>query len=62
MLGIIVKLSKNTVGSVVRSGEPILEILPTSSELIVKVRVAPQDIDVVRPNLVAKVRFSALNT
>lgn len=60
--GIIVKLHKNTVGSVVRPGEIILEILPTSSDLIVEVRVAPQDIDVVRPGLVAKVRFSALNT
>lgn len=60
--GIIVKLLKNTVGSVVRSGETILEILPTSSDLIVEARVAPQDIDAVRPGLDAKVRFSALNT
>lgn len=60
--GIIVKLLKNTVGSVVRSSETILEILPTSSDLIVEARVAPQDIDTVRPGLNAKVRFTALNT
>lgn len=60
--GIIVKLSKNTVGSVLRPGEVVLEILPTSGDLIVEVRVAPQDIDVVRPGLTAKVRFTALNT
>lgn len=60
--GIIVKLSKNTVGSVVKPGEVILEILPTSNDLIIEARVAPQDVDVVRPGLTAKVRFSALNT
>lgn len=60
--GIIVKLSKNTVGSVVRPGETILELLPTSGDLIVEARIAPQDIDIVRPGLMAKVRFSALNT
>lgn len=60
--GVVVKLSKNTVGSVVRPGEAILEILPTGSDLIIEARVAPQDIDVVRPGLEANVRFSALNT
>jgi len=60
--GVVVKLLKNTVGSVVRPGEPILEILPTGSDLLIEVRVAPQDIDVVRVGLDANVRFSALNT
>lgn len=60
--GIIVKISKNTVGSVIRPGETILEILPTTDELIIEARLAPQDIDVVRLGQKANVRFSALNT
>lgn len=60
--GVVVKLLKNTVGSVIRPGEPILEILPTGTDLLIEVRVSPQDIDVVRVGLDANVRFSALNT
>jgi len=60
--GVVIKLSKNTVGSVIRPGETVVEILPTSSELIIEARVSPQDIDVVRPGQNANVRFAALNT
>jgi len=60
--GVVVKLNKNTVGSVVRPGETVVEILPTSSDLIIEARVPPQDIDVVRPGQGANVRFVALNT
>lgn len=60
--GVVVKLNKNTVGSVVRPGEVIAEILPTGSDLVIETRVAPQDIDVVRPGQLANVRFPALNT
>ncbi len=60
--GVVVKLNKNTVGSVVRPGETVLEILPTSADLIIEARVPTQDIDVVRPGQKANVRFVALNT
>lgn len=60
--GVVVKVLKNTVGSVIRPGEPVVEILPTASELIIETRVPPQDIDVVRPGQKANVRFVALNT
>jgi len=59
--GIVVALKKNTKGSVVQPGEDILELLPTSSELIVEVRVSPLDVDVVRIGQEASLRFSALN-
>jgi HlyD family secretion protein len=59
---VVIKLSKNTVGSVIRPGETVVEILPTSSDLIIEARVPPQDIDVVRPGQNANVRFVALNT
>lgn len=60
--GVIVDISKNTIGSVIRPGESILELLPTSSELVISVRVSPQDIDVIDLGQEATVRFVALNT
>jgi HlyD family type I secretion membrane fusion protein len=59
--GVIVKLAKNTVGSVVRPGEMIAEILPTSNELIIEARISPQDIDLVKVGQPANLRLVALN-
>ena len=59
--GIIVTLTKNTIGSVIQPGETVLEILPTSEELVISARIAPQDIDAVRVGQNANIRFSALN-
>ncbi len=59
--GIVVALMKNTPGSVVRAGEDIVELLPTSSELIVEARISPLDVDVVSVGQQASLRFSALN-
>lgn len=55
-------LKVHTVGSVVRSGDPLMEIVPKTQEFIVMARVKPQDIDKVRVGLVADVMFSAFNT
>ena len=59
--GVVVKLNKNTVGSVVRPGETVFEILPTTADFIIEARVPPQDIDVVKLGQAANVRFVALN-
>ncbi|MCU0789880.1 MAG: HlyD family type I secretion periplasmic adaptor subunit [Nitratireductor sp.] len=59
--GIVVKLAKNTVGSVIKPGEAVAEILPTSGELVIDARISPQDIDMVRIGQDASVRLSALN-
>lgn len=59
--GVVVKLHKNTIGSVIQPGETIAEILPTNTELIIEAKVPPQDIDVVRQDQKANVRFVALN-
>lgn len=59
--GIVVALKKNTRGSVVQAGEDILELLPTSNELIVEARVSPLDVDVISIGQPASLRFSALN-
>jgi HlyD family type I secretion membrane fusion protein len=59
--GVVLKLIFNVPGAVVGAGQPVLELLPTSSELIIEARVSPADIDAVRIGQEAKLRFSALN-
>lgn len=59
--GIIVRRVHNSVGSVVRAGEPVIELLPTASELVIEARISPSDIDAVRVGQAANLRFSALN-
>ncbi|KUJ72448.1 HlyD family type I secretion periplasmic adaptor subunit [Thiomicrospira sp. WB1] len=55
-------LKVHTIGSVVRSGDPLMEIVPKTQKFIVMARVKPQDIDKVRVGLKADVMFSAFNT
>lgn len=57
--GIVNNLKYHTKGGVISPGAEILEIIPQDEELIVEVRVNPQDIDVVRVGLKSKVRLSA---
>jgi HlyD family type I secretion membrane fusion protein len=57
--GIINNLKYHTKGGVISPGAEILEIIPQDEELIVEVRVNPQDIDVVTIGLDSKVRLSA---
>lgn len=51
-----------TVGSVVRSGETLMDIVPDSQDYAVKAKVMVTDIDKVHAGLIADVRFSAFNT
>ncbi|TPI12691.1 HlyD family type I secretion periplasmic adaptor subunit [Mesorhizobium sp. B4-1-3] len=60
--GIVVSSTYNSQGSVVAPGEKIMEILPTSSGLVVDARLRPKDIDQVHVGQSAKLRLSALNT
>jgi len=57
--GVVNGLKFHTKGGVIAPGGEIMEIIPQDDELIVEVRVNPQDIDVVRVGLKAKVRLSA---
>jgi HlyD family type I secretion membrane fusion protein len=59
--GVVVKLRYHTAGGVVEAGKNILELVPLQAELIIEVRVRPQDIDNVRRGQPAMVRLSALN-
>ncbi|MGT2468406.1 HlyD family type I secretion periplasmic adaptor subunit [Mesorhizobium atlanticum] len=59
--GIVVSSTYNSRGSVVAPGEKIMEILPTSSGLVVDARLRPRDIDQAHVGQPAKLRLSALN-
>lgn len=59
--GIVVRALYTTPGAVIRAGETIMEILPTSRDLIIEARVSPRDIDAVEVGQHANLQFSALN-
>lgn len=59
--GVVTNLRVHTTGGVVAPGEPVADIVPANELLIVDARVRPDDIDVVRPGLLAHVRITALN-
>lgn len=59
--GIVVKIHKNTPGSVVRQGEDLFVILPVGGDLIVEARLDPADVDSVVVGQEASLRFSSLN-
>ncbi len=58
--GVVLNRAVNSVGMVVRPGEPIVEVVP-DNQLIVTAQVRPQDIERVRVGSRATVRMSALN-
>ena len=51
-------LKPNTIGAVVGSGEPLLEIVPDVEKLVIDVRMSPMDIDRIRIGQEAEVRFA----
>ncbi|NOH80074.1 HlyD family type I secretion periplasmic adaptor subunit [Vibrio sp. RE86] len=57
--GRVKEIFVRTIGGVVKPGEPIMELIPEDSNLIVEARIAPKDIAFVRTGLPATVKFSA---
>ncbi|MEP5729335.1 MAG: HlyD family type I secretion periplasmic adaptor subunit [Sulfitobacter sp.] len=57
--GTIQNLKVHTVGSVVRPGEVLMELVPEDEELIINARVSPIDVDNVAVGLETEVRFTA---
>jgi adhesin transport system membrane fusion protein len=57
--GIVKNIRVNTVGGVLRAGEAVMEVLPTDSELIAEVKVAPADIGFLRVGLPATLKLDA---
>ncbi len=60
--GTVTGLAVHTVGGVVQPGATVLTLVPANDRLIVEARVAPQDIDIVHPGLIAQVRLTALKS
>ena len=61
LAGRIVGLAVHTVGGVIASGAPLMDIVPKDDRLIVEARVSPMDIDIVKPELPAQVRFTSFS-
>jgi len=59
--GTIVGLKVHTVGAIIRPGEPILEVIPSNSKLLVIAQVQTTDIDKMKKGLLADIMFSAFN-
>lgn len=59
--GTVVGLKMHTIGGVISRGEPILEIIPKNSKLLIVVNVKTTDIDKVKVGLEADVTLPAFN-
>ncbi len=57
--GTIKDFKINTVGGVVRPGDPIVEIVPVDDNLLVEVKIKPSDIARLRPDMQAMVKITA---
>ena len=57
--GTVNKLNVTTIGGVVKSGEPLGQIVPTDSSIAVEARITPKDRAEVWPGLKAVVKISA---
>ena len=59
--GVVVGLKFHTVGGVVRSGEPIMDIVPSDDKIVVQAQVKPTDIQSVHVGEKATVRLMGYN-
>ncbi len=59
--GVVVKMTKNSVGSVIKPGEVVAEMVPSNGELLIDARVRPHDIAAVKVGQEATLRVTALN-
>ena len=57
--GTIQNLQVHTIGSVVRPGDVLMELVPEDEELIINARVSPIDVDNVAAGFETEIRFSA---
>jgi adhesin transport system membrane fusion protein len=57
--GILNRLLISTIGGVVRSGEPVAEVVPIDDQLVFEAMILPQDIGFVRVGQTARLKISA---
>ena len=60
--GVVVNMVAHTIGGVIASGSPILDIVPKNDKLMIEAQVRPADIDRVKSGLMADVRFPVFNS
>ncbi|WP_347905196.1 HlyD family type I secretion periplasmic adaptor subunit [Pseudomonas purpurea] len=60
--GMVIGMTVHTVGGIVRSATPLLDIVPSVSELVIEAQVAPVDIDRIAIGKRADIRFGAFNS
>jgi epimerase transport system membrane fusion protein len=60
--GMVIGMTVHTVGGVVSQATPLLDIVPSVSDLVVEAQVAPQDINRIAIGKLADIRFSAFNS
>lgn len=60
--GMVIGMTVHTVGGIIRAATPLLDIVPSISDLIVEVHVLPVDIDRIGVGKTARIRFSAFNS
>lgn len=60
--GMVLGMTVHTIGGIVRAATPLLDIVPSVSDLIVEVHVQPVDIDRIGVGKPAKIRFSAFSS
>ena len=56
--GTVLNLRSETVGGIVRPGEPILDIVPGEDALVIEARLSPNDIDIVAVGQTARVHLT----
>ncbi|MCD6527219.1 MAG: HlyD family type I secretion periplasmic adaptor subunit [Desulfuromonas sp.] len=57
--GTVKQLIFNTIGGVIRPGEPILEVVPLDNALLIEVQIRPADIAFLYPGQPAKIKLTA---
>lgn len=57
--GIVQKLYVNTVGGVVTTGQPVVDIVPVDDELIIQARILPKDIAFIQLGQEAMIKFTS---
>lgn len=60
--GMVIGMTVHTIGGVVRQATPLLDIVPSVSDLVVEAQVPPQDINRISIGKMADIRFSAFNS
>lgn len=57
--GIVNRIYINTIGGVVRAGEPIMELTPADERVLIEAQVRPNDRAELRPGLTANIKIGA---